>query len=216
MKMILEAVMKRDEIVQKVIEGIKLSQKEYLDWEGVSVSWGPEYLLTVNIAKSLSTLGDSYKPSLELNIKNAVRDSGSTTRISNKKRAINGRGDIILYKNDEPCCVIEVKNGVKRIDKIAHDIDRILYIINKEKKLTTWKHGIMAFLMDIDRIEKDGVNIKDELESKILSLFDEVKNHKEFSKHIRDCHYDIIQAEPYKFEDKQRIWAWSPVCFTFS
>ena len=120
--------MKRDEIVQKVLDGIRLSQQEYYEWEDVSISWGPEYLITVNIAKSLSKLGDAYKPSLELNIKSAIRDSGSTTKVSNKKRAVNGRGDIILYKNNEPHSVIEVKNGVDRLDKIAQDIERIILI----------------------------------------------------------------------------------------
>ncbi len=209
--------MKRDEIVQKVLDGIRLSQQEYYEWEDVSISWGPEYLITVNIAKSLSELGDAYKPSLELNIKSAIRDSGSTTKVSNKKRAVNGRGDIILYKNNEPHSVIEVKNGVDRLDKIAQDIERIIYILNKEKSSTTWKNGIMAFFMDIDLLEKESRNIENELEEKILGLFDEVQKDKEFSKYIRDCHYEIKSEQPYKIDDnKKRVWAWSPVCFTFS
>lgn len=204
--------MKRDAVVEKILAGIIKAQEEYLKWENVSVSHGPEYLLTVNIAKELATLGDNFKPSLEINVKNVAQDAGITSRLSHSKRCITGRGDIVIYKNEIPFGIIEVKNGVYRLDKIKNDIERIDYLVSKQKSKTSWKFGIIAFLIDIDLLVKENQDIVQKLKNKISNLFEEARKKSDL---VRDYHYDI-KWETYELNGKQRIWAWSPVCITFS
>jgi len=149
---------------------------------------------------------------LELSIKKVARESGISGKLAHSKRCVSGRGDIILYKDEMPHSIIEVKNGVDRIDNIIQDIERISYIISKEKTKTSWKFGVIAFLIDIDLIDRENQNIVDKLENKIKNIFAEAQK---ISELVREYHYDI-RSESYELNGKKRNWGWSPVCITFS
>ena len=88
-----------DEILEGCIEGITNSFNDYKEWSGEYWLWrAPEYLITVNIAKTIAKINKPKYITLEDNVKQTLKDANAKIRGS-LKNAIRpkGRSDIILW-----------------------------------------------------------------------------------------------------------------------
>lgn len=107
----------KDLLINAVLSGITTTQTRYREWvnSNRSISWGPEYLLTTYIAESIYTSHPKLFVLPEGSIHETMRQAGAKTRLSNSKRALNGRADIVVFHHNSPKYIIEVKNGVSHL-----------------------------------------------------------------------------------------------------
>ena len=117
-----------EKIIEATLDGIDESMNIYQKWSGGEWLWNaPEYLITVKIAENIANLDGNKYITLEDNVDYILDVSNAKAKgqISDLARK-NGRSDIVLWWADgTPRAIIEVKNAVFRLDKIAQDIDRI-------------------------------------------------------------------------------------------
>lgn len=168
----------RQAIANKIINGIENAHKEHDKWSGGKwLSRAPEYLMTTNIARSLTTIDCNNYVTLEHSPRSLLRDSGALTkgRLNNNIRA-DGRVDIVLWwgKADAPRTVIEVKNNVGTYAHIKCDIDRVVALLKKNTGDSSLQFGAVAFY--VDRKDKSSnipakdliVNIIKKIEAKAI------------------------------------------------
>ncbi|RLA63361.1 MAG: hypothetical protein DRQ78_06980 [Epsilonproteobacteria bacterium] len=194
-----------DKIIESTLDGIDESMNVYQEWSGGEWLWNaPEYLITIKIAENIASIEGSKYITLEDNVDyvlDLARAKGQG-KVSGKART-NGRSDIVLWwANGTPRAIVEVKNSVFRLDKIAHDIDRIREILKRKKSKSTLQFGLISFY--IDRGYKTG-NAKENVESKIYKIFDEIKE--KYSD--MTCKLAFREKEIYKDDTD----AWSSVVF---
>ena len=164
-----------DKIIEATLDGIDESMKIYQKWSGGEWLWNaPEYLLTVKIAENIANLDGNKYITLEdnvdyiLDVSNA-KDKGQVSDLART----NGRSDIVLWwAGGTPRAIIEVKNAVFRLDKIAQDIDRIQEVLKSKKLDTSLQFGLIAFY--IDRGYKNG-NAKENIQKRIYKIHSEIK-----------------------------------------
>lgn len=164
-----------EKIIESTLNGIDESVEVYKKWSGGEWLWNaPEYLITVKIAENIANMDGSKYITLEDNV-DYILDLSNTKgkgEVSDSARA-NGRSDIVLWwANGTPRAIIEVKNAVFRLDKIAQDIDRIQEVLKSEKLDTSLQFGLIAFY--IDRGYKTG-NAKENIEQRIYKIHSEIK-----------------------------------------
>jgi len=194
-----------DKIIESTLDGIDESMEVYQKWSGGEWLWNaPEYLITVKIAEKIANLDGSKYITLEDNVDYILDLSNDKGRaeVSDSARG-NGRSDIVLWwANRKPRAIIEVKNAVFRLNKIAKDIDRIQEVLKNKKLNTSLQFGIIALY--IDRGYKTG-NAKEKIKEKIDKIHNEIK-HK----------YPDISCK-LKFREKEIINnnndAWASVVF---
>lgn len=164
-----------DKIIEATLDGIDKSMKIYQKWSGGEWLWNaPEYLITVKIAENIANLDGNKYITLEdnvdyiLDVSNA-KDKGQVSDLART----NGRSDIVLWwAGGTPRAIIEVKNAVFRLDKIAQDIDRIQEVLKSKKLDTSLQFGLIAFY--IDRGYKNG-NAKENIQKRICKIHSEIK-----------------------------------------
>ena len=211
-------LIKPDDIINAVLSGIKSTQNKYKNWvnRNISISWGPEYLLTTYIAESIFESAPKFFVKLEESTYNTMRESGSKTRLSNNKRTLTGRADIIVLDNDLPKYIVEVKNRVNRLENIHDDLDRLSYMVSKEKGATSIEYGMMAFLIDVDYDVKSlgKNNCVEKLDQKIQTIFQNAQGNKRYGQSIKEYYYESFEEPEYDYsESKKRIWGWAAVVF---
>jgi len=158
----------KDEILDKCINGIKKSFKEYLKWSDDEWLWNaPEYLITVNIAKELSAIEGAKFITLEDNIKKTLKTANAKIKGKlSKNIRPDGRSDIVLWwGKGTPRGIIEVKNAIYRKDNLEDDLNRIYGLLKKSSDI---EFGITTFY--IDRNYKNG-NATKTLERRINNEF---------------------------------------------
>jgi len=194
-----------DKIIESTLDGIDESMSVYQKWSGGEWLWNaPEYLITIKIAENIAKIEGSKYITLEDNVDYVLdlANAKGQGKVSGKART-NGRSDIVLWWADgTPRAIIEVKNSVFRLDKIAHDIDRIREILKRKKSKSTLQFGLISFY--IDRGYKTG-NAKENVENKIYKIFDEIKEN----------YSDMICKLAFRKKDiyKDDTAAWSSVVF---
>lgn len=204
-------------MVNAVLSGIKTTQNKYRNWvnSNKSISWGPEYLLTTYIAESIYESHPKLFVIPEGSIHATMRQSGSKTRLSGNKRALNGRADIVVFHNNLPKYIVEVKNRVSNLENIHDDLDRLSYMVSKEKEITSIKYGLMAFVIDVDYKVKslNKSNCLEKLDKKIQTLFKNAQENKTYGKSINQYYYEAFEEDEYNFNDTRKIWGWAAVVF---
>jgi len=168
-----------DEILDSCIKGIKTSFNEYLEWSEGEWLWNaPEYLLTVNIAKSLWKINKNKFITLEDSVKEIIKTAGAYTKEKEAKRIrAGGRSDIILWwAKGTPRGIIEVKNSVFNFNHIKDDLERIIGILKKKSDIEL---GVITFYID-HHYEKDASKeiekrINEEFIEKIEKIADKEK-----------------------------------------
>lgn len=198
-----------DKIIESTLDGIDESMEVYQKWSGGEWLWNaPEYLITVKIAENIAKINGSKYITLEdnvdyiLDISNA-KDKGKG-QVSDLARG-NGRSDIVLWwASGIPRAIIEVKNAVFRLDKIAQDIDRIQEVLKSQQLDSSLQFGLIAFY--IDRGYKTG-NAKENIQKRIYKIYNEIKER-----------YPDMSCK-LAFREKEIIRnnndAWSSVVFLF-
>lgn len=158
----------KDEILDKCINGIKESFEEYLKWSYNEWLWNaPEYLITVNIAKELSTAKGAKYITLEDNVRKTLKTANAKIKgkLSDKIRP-DGRSDIVLWwGKGTPRGIIEVKNAIYHKDNLEEDLNRIYGLLKKSSDI---EFGVTTFY--IDRNYKKG-NANKTLETRIENEF---------------------------------------------
>lgn len=207
----------KDLLINAVLSGIKTTQTRYRKWvnSNKSLSWGPEYLLTTYIAESIYESHPKLFVLPEGSIHDTMRTAGSQTRLSNSKRSINGRADIVVFHENLPKYIIEVKNGVSRLENIDKDLERLNYMVTKEKEKTSIEYGLMAFLIDVDYNVKTLANSSciEKLDEKIKSLFKNAQENKTYGHTIHQHYYNAFEENEYELDNSKRIWGWAAVVF---
>ncbi len=194
-----------DKIIESTLDGIDESMKIYQKWSGGEWLWNaPEYLITVKVAENIANINGSKYITLEDNVDYILdlsndKDKGQVSELA---RA-NGRSDIVLWwASGTPRAIIEVKNAVFRLDKIAQDIDRIQEVLKNEQLDTSLQFGLIAFY--IDRGYKTG-NAKENIQKRIYKIHNEIKEqYPDMS-----CELSFRKKEIIKSDND----AWSSVVF---
>ncbi|NOX15652.1 MAG: hypothetical protein GXP61_06470 [Epsilonproteobacteria bacterium] len=194
-----------DKIIEAILDGIDESMNIYQKWSGGEWLWNaPEYLITVKIAENIANLDGNKYITLEDNVDYIldVSNAKGKGQVSDLART-NGRSDIVLWwAGGTPRAIIEVKNAVFRLDKIAQDIDRIQEVLKSKKLDTSLQFGLIAFY--IDRGYKNG-NAKENIKKRIYKIHSEIKEtYPDLSCELVFREKDIINND----ND-----AWSPVVF---
>ena len=133
------------EIVENTLRGIEKAQKDYERWSGgYWLYQAPEYLMTTYISKELAKYKEcSYYITLEHSTTDAMAKAGDVRR--GKPRddlRLNGRFDILLWWNESPRVIIEIKKHISQYKHISDDICRICSVLEQHN---TIRHGIMAY-----------------------------------------------------------------------
>ena len=194
-----------EKIIEATLDGIDESMEIYQKWSGGEWLWNaPEYLITVKIAENIANLDGNKYITLEDNVDYIldVSNSKGKGQVSDLTRK-NGRSDIVLWwAGGRPRAIIEVKNAVFRLDKIAKDIDRIHEILKSKKLDSSLQFGLIAFY--IDRGYKNG-NARENIQKKIYKIYNEIKeNYPDLSCKLNFREKDIINNDTD---------AWSSVVF---
>jgi len=165
-----------EKIIEATLDGIDESMNVYQKWSGGEWLWNaPEYLITVKIAENIANLDGNKYITLEDNVDYILDVSNAKAKgeISDLART-NGRSDIVLWwARGTPRAIIEVKNAVFRLDKIAQDIDRIQEVLKSKKLDTSLQFGLIAFY--IDRGYKNG-NAQENVQKRIYKIHSEIKD----------------------------------------
>jgi len=194
-----------NKIIESTLDGIDESMEVYQKWSGGEWLWNaPEYLITVKIAENIANLNGNKYITLEDNVDYILDLSNAKDKgqVSDLVRA-NGRSDIVLWwASGVPRAIIEVKNAVFRLDKIAQDIDRIQEVLKNKQLDNSLQFGLIAFY--IDRGYKKG-NATENIQKRIYKIYNEIKER-----------YPDISCE-LSFREKEIINsdndAWSSVVF---
>jgi hypothetical protein len=164
-----------EKIIESTLNGIDESAEVYKKWSGEEWLWNaPEYLITIKIAENIANIDGSKYITLEDNVDYILDLSNAKGKgkVSDLARS-NGRSDIVLWwANRTPRAIIEVKNAVFRLDKIAKDIDRIQEALKNKKLDTSLQFGLIAFY--IDRGYKTG-NARENIKQRIYKIHSEIK-----------------------------------------
>lgn len=135
-----------------IIHGIEAAEKLYSSltcghgWLGEA----PEYLVTIEVARSLGKRLGTRWINLEYGVRQALRDAGSTRRGRPKEvQRTRGRYDILLSrKGGDPWCVVEVKSPVWSVSVLEQDIRRICATLGHREHGATISCAALAFYSD--------------------------------------------------------------------
>lgn len=134
-----------DDIIETIHKTIIQTNEEHLSLTGYSVSFAPEYLITVNLAKQIKKLNDVGYVYMEWNIEDIIYSDN----LKNLKHTRNGKCDICIVFNDNTNAIIEVKNTITQVGgklkSIYKDIHRISDFVLNENEL--FNKGYVCFIV---------------------------------------------------------------------
>jgi hypothetical protein len=133
-----------------IIDGVERAFKLYKSWtRGHWLWYAPEYLITIEVARSLADGLKSRMIELEYSVKAALSEAGAT-HIGRPRKALrgNGRYDIVLSrKSGAPWFVIEIKR-VSNHTNLRADIERIhATLLSRDAKI---QGGVLAFYVELE------------------------------------------------------------------
>lgn len=146
------------DIPKLVLKGVARAFKVYESWtRGHWLWYAPEYLITVEVARSLAGGLTSRMVELEYSVKDALSEAGAT-HIGRPRKALRGDGkyDIVLSrKSGTPWFIIEIKRTWNHTS-LRPDIQRIhASLLSKDINLYG---GILAFYVELsDKTRKTAV-----------------------------------------------------------
>ncbi len=200
---------RREAIIASVNRGIKRAAEQYNTFTGglSELSWGPEYLITVNIAEELSA---SVKPSyvyLEERMSQTYEpgDEAPETFGSSK------RFDVVLRNSKKfPEAVIEVKNRVHGPSKgVKKDLKRLTdHVKPFDSGEQIFELGIFAFYLAYYK-EKQGKSP----EKRLLETYDDLREVlEELSSEFGLKVDEKLFERPTKYDSPRAVWGGG--CFT--
>lgn len=140
-----------DNIIETIHKTIIKTNKEHLKLTGHSISFAPEYLITVNLAKQIKKLNDISYVYMEWNIKDII----SSDNLKNLDNVRNGKCDICIVFNDNTNAIIEVKNTITQVGgklkSIYKDIQRVGDFVFNNNEL--FSKGYVCFIVKANNKE---------------------------------------------------------------
>ena len=165
------AKISRNEILEACIDGIKKSFFEYQKWNDGEWLWNaPEYLLTVNIAKTLWKIKNNTKfISLEDNVKETLEIArASQADTLGESARLNGRSDIVFWwGKGRPRGIIEVKNTIFNKKKLQEDLNRIYELLKTKSDL---EFGVTTFYINTNtQVKKASKRLKKKIKEEFIN-----------------------------------------------
>ncbi len=204
----------KDDIASTVIHAIEKAHDEYLKMNGEKWLWaGPEYFLTVNIAKELKKMKQATFVDLEFSVKDTLFISGGKSTGRPKKRLrIAGRFDIVVWgtetnKDDEylPLATIEVKNKAFSLsDNIILDMERLIWSVKSTE--SSIRYAIFAFYTAFDYNGED-------VDQKIDSLFKRFSDKSLDLAREYECKATCYKGKVEKDDNLDAAWSTGAIVF---
>jgi len=174
-------------LITAIEQGIENAQTDYIEWSnGWSISWGAEYILTVNIAQEVGKLKNTNNID-GIYVEHSVDEFASECNLDTKNSHLrSGRFDICIDIDEQKSTIIEVKNTIQheggKLDSIVEDIRRCQYFIENSKSV---EDAYICFLID------DKQNSDQKIENKIeqfTNIIQEKFKELEFEVKTSDIH----------------------------
>ena len=128
-------------IIKNVLLGIKKAQKAYEAWSGGNwLGCAPEYLITTYIAKEIAT-GTRYYVTLEQDGGELPPGKGNTSE-NIRRKLEEGRFDIVVWDDDIPIVIIEVKRQPDYFSHIKGDVENICSMVKRNNSI---EYGLIAY-----------------------------------------------------------------------
>ena len=127
------STMSPETLSKAVIAGIKKAQAEY-EKITAGVWWqGPEYWVTIHVAKKLQSINNEGPIVLELG-SNDVREEAGRKNKGRLPNLVKGkRYDIVVYfKNEKPRAVVEIKSWQDQ-QRILDDVEKVIAALRTAK-----------------------------------------------------------------------------------
>ena len=157
------------DINEKIDEGIRKAQDDYKEATWAPLLYCPEYLMTVNIFKSLLELTSlSLEENPEALLKAYQQGSHPRGRPKKVPRG-NGRVDICLWCRDvdRPRAIIEVKRCAKDWENQALDIIRLAKLLLKYRGL---KFGVLASCIHMEVKDNNNTTAQNTIKNKLRKI----------------------------------------------
>lgn len=207
----------KNKVAQLLIDSIDESRLEYDRLNEALLSDAPEYFKTVNSLKKLSNEFNYDDVTMEWNVRDALDDIKNKNGKTGKKPGRpfsglreNGRFDIVLWKEDLPWGIVEVKKDIWTTEKYIPDIKRIRAVLktaeNFDKELT-----LNCFFLFYLQREDDRFRSK-RAEHKILDFLRSMQEKVE-SELNDEFSFNVARGEPVRYKGEFKNWAQQPFCF---
>ena len=207
----------RPKVANLLIESINNSRMEYDKLNEVMLSDAPEYFISVNSVKRLSEKFSYKNVTMEWSVKSALDEikdkSGKKWKKPGRPYAglrEEGRFDIVLWENDLPWGIIELKKGIWTSKQYEGDIDRIraMLKIAQNIKKNYELNGFMAFYLE----RRDNKNKSKMADRKILDFLNNMKENVK-DKLNDEFDFKIKRGEFVRYDGEQKDWGFQAFCF---
>lgn len=144
-------------IAQELLAGLDEAYDAYENMSGESLDHAPEYYITVVLAQTLSRGEKNRKVFLERSVKATLKAAKSRkpgNRALSERR--DGRFDILLERNDEPICAIEIKSP-HCWPKTIPDMARICSVLKHHTHKSTLRSGAICFYAHWDKSRTEDI-----------------------------------------------------------
>lgn len=201
----------RKQVPHAVVKGIKNAQSDIERACKGLLYWGPEYLMTVNIFKSLLRI-EALENSMVLEMKASEVSEVKTRgpKLQNSRIGRHCRCDMVLWSGlNSRRAVIEVKRYAQDCLK---DVPRVLQLLRETPSMY---YGVLAASMQKEVKNGDVLEAKSEIVNDLEALSKNIrtqtaKSVKLFPDNVpREIH--PLYAEDGNGEGKDLVWR--PVCF---
>lgn len=133
-------------VIKKTLRGITKAQHAYEAWTyGYWLVDAPEYLTTTYIAKEIATSTDHFV-TLEQDAKESIKEAGGpgSGKLAERvrRKLDGGRFDIVVWDDDTPIIIIEVKKQPNVFGKIEGDVGNICRVLKGKNSL---QYGLIAY-----------------------------------------------------------------------
>jgi hypothetical protein len=204
-------------VAKTLIDCIEESLKEYDPLNETKLSDTPEYFITVNSFKKLSKEFGYNDVTMEWNVEAALNDIKEKSGLKGKKPGRpfsglrrNGRFDIVLWKEQFPLGVIEIKKDIWTNDKYRSDIERIRAILKLVQHFDK-NYKMNAFFSFYLEREDDHVR-SNKADIKIRKFLEGMKEHvDEILKDEFD--FTIERGKFLRYEGEIKAWGIQAFCF---
>ncbi len=162
-------------IVDATLGAIKRAAIDYTSFSGGASPWSaPEYYYTTCIVQKIASLKWPPSVTLEYGVAAAIEAAGGQV----EGIGPNERFDIVLWGDESPIAVIEVKLSYSADQNTLADVERICNTLNNnDDDDYTIKYGMLALLIPDPSTDSDGQITTGHLETRIPNLRIAVLNH---------------------------------------
>lgn len=156
------------------VEAISDSRTEYDESHETSISDAPEYFLTVNCVKKISTLYDFLFATMEWNVKDALLDI-----LEKKNGGKNKSGHPVkdIRENDVDLWgFAEIKKDIRKKAGYDSDIKRIRGVFKRANRYDYKLRGFFAFYIQREDDEIGSIKVDKKIDEYIADMHANIRN----------------------------------------